>query len=112
MVYDSTNIVNIYANMFRTEWTNTDLRIRFGELLYSSSDAARKTLVVEERIGVTITWLRAKELRDQLNLLVTKYEEANGQLVEMKVISTRAPKTTDTTEPPPQSEGEEEEESE
>jgi hypothetical protein len=95
MTWKSQNIINIYANRFRTEWTNTDLRVRLGEMMFSFDDPARKKLVVEERVGVTMTWLTAKELRDQLDLLITKYEAANGEILDGEVIST---KSTDTTE--------------
>jgi len=111
MVYDSENIVNVYANRFRTEWTNTDLRIRFGEIMFQSKmlkgDAAPKsqrTLIIEERVGLTMTWLTAKELRDELNTLITKYEAANGELVDGVVVSMGSTEPTGTKEPIPEPE--------
>jgi len=94
VVYKNQNMVSVYANRYKTEWTNTDLRIRFGEIMFS---APGKHLVIEERVGVTMTWLTAKELRDDLNLLVAKYEEANGEIIDGVVISTR-PKATPSAE--------------
>jgi hypothetical protein len=78
--YRDEKIVNVYANKFRSEWTNTDVRIRFGETLYISSP--EKLLVVEERVGVTMTFLTAKRLRNALNHLIARYEEVNGEIVE------------------------------
>ena len=108
MIYDNRNIVNVYANRFRTEWTSADLRIRFGEIMYTSnvvsnaadSDPARshRKLFVEERVGLTMTWLMAKELRDALDELVTKYEKANGTIVDGTVITT-TPEEKVTEEP-------------
>jgi len=112
MTYDNRNIVNVYANRFRTEWTNTDLRIRFGEIMFTSNvvntddgdpSHSNRKLFVEERVGLTMTWLTAKELRDTLNELLAEYEKANGELVDGVTIEWKS-KTTKTpsgpTEPP------------
>jgi hypothetical protein len=87
MEYTNTNNLSVYANRFRAEWTNTDIRIRFGEIMYG---VPGKHLVIEERVAVTMTWLRAKELRDDLNVFIAKYEEVNGELKDPEVISTKS----------------------
>lgn len=83
------HIINVYANRYRTEWSDYDLRIRFGEMLYvGSTSKSNKKLIIEERVGVTMTWKTAKELRDHLDMLVKTYEEANGEIKEAIVIDT------------------------
>jgi hypothetical protein len=48
-----------------------------------------------------MTWLTAKELRDHLTRLINKYEEANGELVEGVLISSKSLEESNLIEPIP-----------
>lgn len=98
MEYNSDKMISVYANRYYTEWTNVDLRIRFGEIMFASPGSKDKKLIIEERVGVTLSWLRAKQLRDSLNQLIDIYERVNGEIKEGDVIST---KTSSNVEPEP-----------
>jgi hypothetical protein len=78
-----------YANLVNLNWTLTDVRIRFAELLQVPDennptwDGQRGILL--ERASVTIPWLQAKALRDMLNGLIKNYETINGALKTPKL---------------------------
>jgi len=78
-----------YANIVNLNWTLTDLRIRFGELLQVIDEQnptwAAQRGVVLERVSVTIPWIQAKRLRDMLDGVIRNYEEINGELVQAKL---------------------------
>jgi hypothetical protein len=90
MEYKNDKMISVYANRYFTEWTNTDLRIRFGEIMFVAPGQKTKKLIIEERVGVTMSWLRAKQLRDSLSELIEIYEKVNGELTDGQVISTES----------------------
>lgn len=73
-----------YSNVFNLNWTQTDVRLRFGELIQISTDEKRtwqnQQPVIEERAAVTIPWSQAKVLRDILDAVIQSYEKLNGEL--------------------------------
>jgi len=78
-----------YANIVNLNWTLTDLRIRFGELLQVIDDqnptwGAQRGIVLE-RVSVTIPWIQAKALRDMLDGVVRNFEVLNGELRTAKL---------------------------
>ncbi|HLW77107.1 MAG TPA: DUF3467 domain-containing protein, partial [Bryobacteraceae bacterium] len=78
-----------YANIVNLNWTLTDLRIRFGELLQVPDEndptwAAQRGIILE-RVSVTIPWQQAKGLRDMLDGVVSNYEAINGELKQAKL---------------------------
>jgi len=83
-------VVSIYANVSILNWTMTDVRIRFGELIQIVAEdiaepwGARRP-IVEERVGVTIPWTQAKYLRNQLDELINSYELLNPEIVSIKI---------------------------
>jgi hypothetical protein len=78
-----------YANMVNMNWTLTDVRIRFGELLQVPNDDAptwqNQHGILLERVSVTIPWHQAKILRNLLDQVVRNYEEINGELKQIKL---------------------------
>jgi hypothetical protein len=78
-------IVELYANMIHPTWTLFDVRLVLGQLMGVRGDPVGKGFVVEEQGGVTISWPQAKALRDTLDSLIASYEEANGEIKEIKL---------------------------
>jgi hypothetical protein len=78
-----------YGNIVNLNWTLTDVRIRFGELLSVPNDDdptwKNQHSLILERVSVTIPWIQAKSLRDLLNTVVTNYEAINGELKQAKL---------------------------
>ncbi|MGO9256808.1 MAG: DUF3467 domain-containing protein [Bryobacteraceae bacterium] len=77
-------VFSAYANVFNMNWTLTDVRLRFSELL-QVPDEVKPTWenqhgIVLERVSVTIPWYQAKVLRDMLDGLIRNYEELNGEI--------------------------------
>jgi hypothetical protein len=77
-------VFETYANVVNMNWTLTDVRIRFAQLL-QIPDEDRPTWenqhgILLERAAVTIPWLQAKNLRDNLDGIIKNYEEVNGEL--------------------------------
>jgi hypothetical protein len=75
-------VYDVYSNFININWTPHDVRIRFGQVVPSPPQkvAPNVTMVVEERVAVTLAWAEAKFLRDLLGQLVAKYEEKNGEI--------------------------------
>ena len=73
-----------YANLVNLNWTLTDVRIRFGELLQVPNEDVptweRQHAILLERASVTIPWIQAKILRDMLDGVIRNYETINGEL--------------------------------
>ena len=73
----------IYGNHIVLDWTITDLHVRVGDLsvnpLYRTTPN-QKTLRIEERACVTLTWGTAKYLMGELQIAIDKYEELNGEI--------------------------------
>jgi hypothetical protein len=78
-------IVELYANMIHPTWTLFDVRLVLGQLMGVRGDPAGKGFVIEEQGGVTMSWPQAKALRDTLITLIASYEEANGEIKEIKL---------------------------
>ena|ERR1039458_6766597 len=82
-------IFEAYSNVVNLNWTLTDVRIRFAELL-QVPDEDRPTWenqhgVLLERAAVTMPWHQAKLLRDMLDGIIRNYEEINGELKPIKL---------------------------
>jgi hypothetical protein len=78
-----------YANLVNMNWTLTDVRIRFGELLQVPDDDnptwEHQRGILLERVSVTIPWIQAKGLRDMLDGVIRNYETLNGELKHVKL---------------------------
>jgi len=78
-----------YANLINMNWTLTDVRIRFAELLQvpdennQTWDNQRGILL--ERASITIPWIQAKALRNMLEGVIANYEAINGELKPVKL---------------------------
>jgi hypothetical protein len=82
-------VFEAYSNVVNTNWTLTDVRIRFAELIQVPDDD-RPTWenqhgILLERVAVTIPWYQAKVLRDVLDGIVKNYESINGELKPLKL---------------------------
>ena len=91
-------VFSVYSNLVNLNWTLTDVRIRFGELIQVPDDE-RPTWenqhgIILERASVAIPWHQAKILRDMLDGVIRNYEEING---ELKPIKLPAPGPSPTT---------------
>jgi len=78
-------IVELYGNTIHPTWTLFDVRLVIGQLMGTRGDPIDKGFVIEEQGGLTISWPQAKALRDSLAALVAAYEEANGEIKEIKL---------------------------
>jgi len=75
------DFAEVYSNHYFLNWSTSDLRIRFGQMIPVNTDAAAKVnYVVEEKAAVTMSWAQAKALKDTLNDVVTRFEGANGEI--------------------------------
>jgi hypothetical protein len=77
-------VFEVYANVVNMNWTLTDVRLRFAQLLQVADDN-RPTWenqhgILLERAAITIPWFQAKILRDNLDGLIKNYEAVNGEL--------------------------------
>src|SRR4051794_1847215 len=79
---------SVYGNHIVLDWTISDLHIRIGELsvnpLYRTAPD-QKTLRLEERAFVTVTWGTAKYLMGELQGAIKRYEELNGEITVPKL---------------------------
>ena len=82
-------VFEAYANVVNLNWTVTDVRIRFQELIQVPDEDRpnweNQHGILLERAAVTIPWLQAKSLRDMLDGVVKNYEEINGELKPVKL---------------------------
>ena len=84
----------VYANIINYNWTLTDVRLRFAELVHVTDpdnptwDHQYKTIM--EKVSVTIPWHQAKALRNMLDRLVRGYEAANSE-IKTPILSDPAP---------------------
>src|SRR5215469_6092896 len=75
---DSTEV---YSNQFYINWSATDARIRFGQMIPTDRMLDGKVdFIIEERAAVTMGWSQLKALRDALNNAVERFEKANGKI--------------------------------
>jgi hypothetical protein len=96
-------VFSVYANVVNMNWTLTDVRLRFSELL-QVPDEIKPTWenqhgIVLERASVALPWYQAKVLRDMLDGLIKNYEEINGELKAAKLPA--APSAHPTATSPP-----------
>lgn len=68
----------VYSNLYFVNWSRTDLRIRFGQMIPTNDTSTKVSFVVEEKAAVTMSWAQAKALRDSLNDAVERFEKTNG----------------------------------
>lgn len=79
-------IAEVYSNFLFVNWSMTDVRIRFAQLVPTSElpAATPPTVMVErvaqERAAITMSWIQAKVLRDLLADSISRYEAKNGEL--------------------------------
>ena len=78
-----------YANVVNMNWTLTDVRIRFAELIQVPDEDRpnweNQHGILLERAAVTIPWYQARVLRDMLDGVIKNYEEINGELKPPKL---------------------------
>jgi hypothetical protein len=79
-----------YANIINFNWTLTDVRIRFGELVQQSKEGSAGTWMdqetaILERATITVPWHQIKTLVMTLENLLMKYEKLNGEIKEIKL---------------------------
>lgn len=72
--------VETYSNQYFLDWSITDVRVRFGQMVPTQSDPGTVPYVIEEHAAITLPWPQVKALRDSLNDAVSRYEKANGPL--------------------------------
>jgi hypothetical protein len=89
MEYPEDGVFETYANVVNMNWTLTDVRLRFSQLVQVPDEDRpnweNQHSVVLERAAITIPWHQAKVLRDMLNGLISNYEEINGELKPLKL---------------------------
>ena len=82
-------VFEAYANLVNMNWTLTDVRLRFAELIQVPDDErpnwGNQHGVILERAAITMPWLQAKALRDMLDGIVKNYEIINGELKPPKL---------------------------
>jgi hypothetical protein len=81
-VVEPPNMPNVYANHIHVQWTNHDMRVRFGELVKIEDPTAKtpKTFTIENRVAITMAWTEAKYFLSVLTDLIRKYEAINGEI--------------------------------
>jgi Protein of unknown function (DUF3467) len=82
-------VFETYSNIVNLNWTLTDVRLRFSELI-QVPDEDRPSWenqhgIILERVAVTLPWFQAKVLRDMLNGIIKNYETLNGELKQPKL---------------------------
>jgi Protein of unknown function (DUF3467) len=76
-------IPEIYSNYVHFSWSLHDVRLLFGQLKPEFGNS--QNFVVEERGAVNLSWGQAKRLSNMLTGLIDKYEEANGEITQVKL---------------------------
>jgi hypothetical protein len=72
----------VYSNMFFLDWSATDVRVRFGQMIPTTTERENNMVpfIIEENAAVTMTWAQIKALRDGLANAVERYERTNGEI--------------------------------
>lgn len=82
-------VFEAYSNVVNLNWTLTNVRIRFAELIQIPDDERpnweNQHLILLERAAITIPWYQVKVLRDMLDGIVKNYETINGELKQPKL---------------------------
>jgi len=73
-------VVHVYANVFTLNCTETDITLRFGELMLDGPTRENQRDIILERARVTLPWIQAKALAELLGQWLKKYESMNGSL--------------------------------
>lgn len=97
-------VFEAYANIVNLNWTLTDVRLRFAELIHvlgeKSSLWEDQEKVMMERAAITLPWHQAKMLAQMLVDLVGQYEAVNGELRPLNLAA--RPGTPAPSDNPPQ----------
>jgi hypothetical protein len=82
-------VCHAYANVVNMDWTLSDIRLRFAELMQVLNDESPNWTnqhgILLERVAVRIPWHQAKILRDMLDGVIKNYEDINGELKPIKL---------------------------
>ena|ERR1017187_5376309 len=82
-------VFEAYANVVNLNWTLTDVRIRFAELIQVPDEDRpnweNQHGILLERAAVTIPWYQAKALCNLLASVIKNYETLNGELKALKL---------------------------
>jgi hypothetical protein len=82
-------VFEAYSNVVNLNWTLTDVRIRFAELIQVPDDDRpnweNQHGVLLEWAAITVPWHQAKMLRDMLDGVIKNYETINGELKAPKL---------------------------
>jgi hypothetical protein len=92
LVQSEDGVFEAYANVINFNWTLTDVRIRFGELVYESTKNVPATwkdqeTAIMERAAITVPWQQVKYLAVTLGTLLKNYEDLNGEIKQTKLPS-------------------------
>lgn len=79
-------VPEIYTNYVHVSWSLFDVRFQLGQLVPVGAEL-NEGFRIEKRGAVTIAWPEAKSLRDMLIDLVSRYEQANGEIKPLKLPS-------------------------
>lgn len=80
VVEQAGGIHQVYANHVTIDWTAYDIRLRVGEVSIPGTPDNPGALRLEQRAAVSLTWAKAKNLRDDLTDVILKFEELNGEI--------------------------------
>jgi hypothetical protein len=87
--YPEDGVFETYANVVNMNWTLTDVRLRFSQLIQVPDDDRpnweNQHNVVLERAAISVPWIQAKILHDMLAGVIRNYEELNGELKVAKL---------------------------
>lgn len=73
-------VAEAYSNFVNIHWLQDDLILHFAQLVPDAKGPYSASWTIEERIAVTLSWARAKDLRDLLVEVIAKYEQKNGEI--------------------------------
>ena len=75
-------VYSTHVNNFDVLWTAHDVRMIFGEVVRLRTDpnTQQKTLLVEERVAVTMAWSEAKLFLQMVSNIIRQFEEKNGEI--------------------------------
>jgi hypothetical protein len=77
-------VFEAYANIVNMNWTLTEVRLRFAELIQVPDEGQptwdNQHAVLLERAAISLPWWQAKVLRGLLDGIVKNYEAINGEL--------------------------------
>jgi len=81
-VESKTEIYRAYSNQVASLWTPNDLELTSGELTKIDEATAEspKTLIVEKRVAVRMSWTQAKLLNNMLTDIFGRFENLNGEV--------------------------------